>query len=174
MSVLGQYSGINKESREDSGGIAGVLKYIGADLGLDMNIFNNPEGNLKKSITNFGKEYTKRKDYYITTDADNLTWHTIKQAIEEVIDRATIILSENETLTFFYPFKKKDNRKKINYILTLLDTMMNKIDLSQGVWGERINLQQNTLISLESLERRLDIIESDIEKSTILSKVLGL
>ncbi|MEL6919060.1 MAG: hypothetical protein AAFO99_15190 [Bacteroidota bacterium] len=154
------------------------------------------EPDLRASVDKYKDFYVKRLYAYVPTAIDA---GAILSEIEKLELRANKVKVDNNNLAFFYPFKKKDNLKKINAILGLLDKLYKKLSHLKGfgsfpdlsdiqnanditdlnnllsavrptIYGERINLNQNTEISLEVLSRKLDEIEADIHRSTLLRK----
>lgn len=131
------------------------------------------EPRLAAEVKDFRQIYEHRSEYYATTLIDN---GKIGNEVDNLRDRVNLLIADNEALSFFYPFKKRDNRTKLNMILThvnRLDTHLGSL-FPDSIYGERINLNQNAEMTLEQMHRKLDEIESDIAKSRILSQLFGL
>ncbi len=131
------------------------------------------EPRLFREVQDFRQLYEHRAEYYATTLVDN---GKIRNEINDLRNRINLLIVDNESLAFFYPFKKRDNRVKLNALLTGTNRLYTQLGslLPDSIYGERINLNQQTEITLEEMHRKVDEIESDISKSRILSVLLGL
>lgn len=131
------------------------------------------EPRLEKEVKDFREIYEHRSEYYARTVLDG---GVIINQVDDLRARVNLLLADNAALAFFYPFKKRDNRIKLEAMITSINRLDNELRglLPDSIYGERINLNQNVEIILEQMHRRADEIESDIAKSRILSQLLGL
>ncbi|WP_340200106.1 hypothetical protein [Ascidiimonas sp. W6] len=162
LPVMAQVPGWNAGS---NGGSVLILAPLAA---IDLKL----EPDLRREVEDFADLYKHRMDYYAGTALDR----GVVADLDEIIVRTNTLILDNESLAFFYPFKKKDNREKLNLILThimRLDAEL-RTSVPDMIYGERINLNQNAEMTLEEIHRKLDDIESNIAKSRILSVMLGL
>ncbi|MEM9001367.1 MAG: hypothetical protein AAGB24_13975 [Bacteroidota bacterium] len=145
-------------------------------MGADMVVLTQViEPEIRRSINGFNKYYDNRLLYYAETLIDA---GSVLNEIDNVRQRIFLLNVENSSLSFFYPFKKQDNKRKIDAILYAVNGLRSRLlGLPWSVntiYGERMNLNQDTEIALESLERQLDAIESDIDKSKLIRQLFPL
>ncbi len=124
-------------------------------------------------IEEFSEEYRKRGFYYAPTLLDG--GNPVFDALDELILRIDDLQVKNNGLGLYAHYLKRDNTKRLNDIERMALNMDQELDSlddlieGQSIYGERLNLNQNTRVSVEILHRRLDQIESEIDKSTLLN-----
>jgi hypothetical protein len=163
QSVNAQLPGVNAQSSFGSGLIDAPLIPLATWI----------EPRLEREVKDFREIYEHRAEYYATTAIDN---GKIRNEVTDLRDRISLLITDNESLAFFYPFKKRDNRTKLTMLLSHVNRLYTHLGslLPDSIYGERINLNQNAEMTLEEMHRKVDEIESDIAKSRILSQLLGL
>ena len=102
----------------------------------------------------------------------------VESKIHDMSIRIEAINIKNNTTTFYFPYKQDNNTHEIDHIRHANDKIRNSLlpisEYTPMVGGEKINLQQNLEISLETLHRRLDSIESNIDNSAVLKNFIDI
>lgn len=142
-------------------------------IAVETTLWRREEPNLRAAIRDFNEEYLRRRSYYAPTVIDG---GAVINLVDTAIARVNQLLIDNRNLRFFYPFKQRDNERKLDQILIQLTSHFNELSglRMDTIYGERMMLNQEVEIAMEAVNRKLDGIESDIENSTVLSRLLGL
>ena len=138
---------------------------------------NNQEKDVVKALKDYEKQYGQRAFYRMHNLELSGNMTIVADKINGLRTRLNTIESENnEPNIFYFPYKRNNNQEAINVIkhaIDNLDDALLPIDkLTPMLGGEKINLRQNLEMSMETLSRRLDSIESNIDNSKVLSSYL--
>ena len=129
------------------------------------------EPKMVDAMKRYSAAYIKRNVYYTQTFIDQ--GDVAKDAVRALQTRSADLRLRNDALGPFYPYTKRDNRMLLNVIDDLLQNVMDQfanLDIDRiAIYGERINLNQNTRMSMEKLSRELDKIESKSDRSTTIN-----
>ncbi len=123
------------------------------------------------AVKKFSREYAKRNIYYAPTVADG--GRVARGEVTALRRRSQDLLRKNTALGPIYPYRKRDNARRLNTIDSLLlnveQQFANLTITRTGIYGERMNLNQNNAMTMEQWSRKLDEIESDINNCRILN-----
>ena len=132
--------------------------------GLYEFLIKKAEEKLSKEVDNYGNEYNKRFKYF----GGALTSLFINKKIKELNERVNYLTKENKKLTFLYYSKKKQNIKSLALIKKSCDNIKDELQYKTGSFilsGERMNLYENLMKSILLINRVLDKVEMNINKS---------
>lgn len=147
----------------DPGSLAGS----GASAGLYVGLNNKDKDNMRK-MNAFQKDYVKRQVYFIGSAA--VITNKINADIVTAFDRYNRLRSRNKSLTLFSHSKKKNNTKLLDLIRDMLTNMQKEMLTQKSnhvIYGEKLNLLQNTMQSLSEIHRMMDTVEDNIEKTKL-------
>jgi|GEM_PF-4434224 len=125
----------------------------------------------EKQARAFSNQYVERLKYYVGTPFDN--GNKAKAGLKKVTDRLDSLTTRNNALGPIYVFRKKDTESRLKIIKAQLDLIskdISKLSLT-GIYGERVNLNQNTAMELEAYNRKLDTIETFIYNTSVINKI---
>jgi len=140
------------------------------------------EDEIQDELEKFKRDYLQRLIYLETATSSFVTDYIdlkskINTEIQNTLVHHTRVNTENEKLSSVFAYsEKKDNRKKLAVILKMINTMQKELSNQVSfnvVYGEKLNLYQNTNHSLTEISRLLDAIENNIERSKLINKILN-
>ena len=141
---------------------------------LEYNDIIAVEKDIQKELDRFLTEYGQRAIYIVSSQSlvDN-----VKTEVQEALNRYTSLNKRNESLSSIFSYStKKDNQKKMNAILNMLQNVNNEMRGQSGldiVYGEKLNLYQNVTYSLLDIHRLMDTVEDAIEKTSLANRILN-
>lgn len=153
------------------GPISDIPSGVGSiGITIQYSLIKNNEKTSEEKTKKFIKQYQERLKYLT-----GATWLlTINSIINNLVDRSHTIRSDNENLSLLFYSKKKENR----VFLTSVDSQIMNISSHfltgeiSTLLGEKMNLYDNLKTSLIVINRQLDLIESNIKKSTLKKKII--
>ncbi len=124
---------------------------------------------LVTEINNFNKKYAQRTAYLVGSGA--VISAKLNNELNETRQRYNHLVSRNNSLVFFSYSKKRNNKKilaTINQMITNIDKEL-KTQVSINVlYGEKLNLYQNTMDSFSDIHQLMDLVEDRVEQSALL------
>ncbi len=178
----------------DNAGGRGTAVVVTAELAL---LRWPTENNLKNKFKDFGPEYEKRLRYYGPTVIDNGRY--VIRDLDRVIARLEDLRTRNSAFHLYKGMKQKRLEEDLDNMLDVIrfqrtnifdngfsvtnpTSLLETLSLIAGgvtgkssfnsIFGERLNLNQNVAMAMEKLDRKLDGIESTIEKRKLLCSFL--
>ncbi len=125
---------------------------------------------LIKDINSFNAKYSKRAIYLV--GASIILAGEINREIDDAQRRYHLLKGKNSSLPFFIYSKKRHNTQTLELINEMLDNLQNELKKQNprgvALYGEKINLHQNTMESLSNIHRLMDSVEDKIEQSKVL------
>ncbi|GAA0716343.1 hypothetical protein GCM10009430_11960 [Aquimarina litoralis] len=126
------------------------------------------ERNTLRRVSGFNVDYGKRLTYLVTSAVIS---NKIRDEISVSFNRYYDLKRRNESLSFFNYSKRKENQKMLKFIEKMLNNTQKAL-LAQSsinvIYGEKLNLFQNTMKSLTEIHRSMDIVEDNIDRSKLL------
>lgn len=156
----------------DYGSLSGSSAAAGNYTGLGFqsnNPFSSRGGDLKDRIRSFRRVFDERSEYFaIALPLSISVDRKIKNQILQSYSRYNNLQDRNESLSLFSYSKKKNNKKLLELVSTMLYNLNKEIQnqsTSLVVLGEKLNVYQDVMMSLQDIDRMMDNIEDNIEKS---------
>ncbi len=149
-----------------NGGSTAITIQYGSRLALDKFFLQN-------IVSRLSLRYAKRLPYIETS---RLIVVKIQQEIIDTRNRYTALKNDNNRLTFFSYSKKKTNTKTldiINGMLSNLESELSKQKSFNVLYGEKLNLYQNTMESLFQIHRLMDAVEDAVGQSRLLKTLIN-
>ncbi len=153
----------------DPGSFSGSGVAIGFYEALDASDKNN-----RTRMIEFEKDYVKRQLYFM--GASLAVGTRINSEMAAAFSRYDSLKTRNSSLTQFSYSKKKDNTKMLNMIEIMLNSMQREMLTHKNVfviYGEKINLLQNMMKSLIEIQRVMDIVEDNLEKTKLYNRIFN-
>ena len=153
----------------DPGSLAGS----GAALALYKRLDDEDKKNRDK-MKAFGVDYIKRQVYFMGFSL--AVGERITNEIEASVTRYNSLKNRNSSLSLLNYSKKKENTKMLALIETMLNNIQREARNQKGVfviYGEKMNLLQNMMESLEEINRVLDVVEDNIEQTKLYNRIFN-
>lgn len=128
---------------------------------------------LEKIVSRLSLSYAERLPYL---ESSRLIVIKIKQEIIDTRSRYTALKNDNNRLTFFSYSKKKTNTKTLDIINSMLSNIENELNKQESIhvlYGEKLNLYQNTMESFFQIHRLMDTVEDAIGQSKLLNILIN-
>ncbi len=152
-----------------------------ASVGLTAEyvLLGNEEDKIKREMERFKDNYATRAipkfDIRYFAPGDSYVTQ-VKQKIAEAKNRRAALVIENTSLTVFSYSRKKQNIKELYIVDSNLNNITQKFENKlqhYGVYGEKMNMYQNFMKSLDKINRHMDEIDSEISQGKLLNKLLN-
>ncbi|WP_405208496.1 hypothetical protein [Aquimarina sp. LLG6339-5] len=138
----------------------------GISSGLYSSSATAERNNLRRMAA-FEIDYAKRLVYLATSSVIS---NKIRNEITLSFNRYSDLKQRNESLSLLNYSKKKENQKILGVIEDMLVNAQKAL-ISQSsinvIYGEKLNLFQNTMSSLTEIHRTMDVVEDNIEQSKL-------
>lgn len=133
--------------------------------------FTVVEPKMTEQAKAFSQQYVQRAAYYVRTPLDN--GGAAKAVLKKTVDRLDSLRAVNLSLGPIYVFRRKDSEARLKTIREKLDIIANDINQlnTTGIYGERINLNQNIAMAVEAYSRKLDTIETYIYNTSLINRL---
>lgn len=126
---------------------------------------------LTRMVNAYGSAYSKRMIYY----SGVLIMNQINGELDQSKNRLQRLVLGNDKLDEIkYYSKRKENEKLLAAVeekLYILEQELDKQD-KLVIYGEKLNLLQNTMLTLTRVNRKLDLIEKNIKESEYIKKII--
>lgn len=147
-------------------------------LTVEYALLEGKEREVTAAVSDFTTNYSKRIwhkfDPKLTVGDDFRS--KIVNELEDAFGRILLLNKRNEDMVgMFSEARKENNREKLNVVKANLINTREKFKKklkSFGVYGEKMNLYQNFMMSLHEVHRSMDEIESKIDKGYKLGSIL--
>lgn len=155
--------------------VAGLTGTATANYGL----INTEETLVLKVVNDYKATYNKRATYLGTgvSIVNIFINDQINSKVDDTKKRYDKLKVENEKLNKvkFYSKKKKNLKliRELDLQITILEEEL-KDKSKSGIIGEKINLYQNAMRTLAPINRKLDTLESNINKSNSFKKIIKM
>ncbi len=132
----------------------------------------NSEKDTKKEIKEYNEQYNRRMKYYLLTLGNGIVTK-IDNKIKKVLNRLDILEEKNKKLSFLNYSRKKKSRNELRSLKTMLNNIRNNYQNKHigSIYGEKLNLYENLMKSLTKINRMLDEVERDIDKSFYFNRL---
>jgi hypothetical protein len=133
------------------------------------------DNNLKSKVNQFNANYGQRS-IYLTAPLIGKIAADINSEMAGVRQRFQVIQERNSNLGLYQYGVKKKNSRLLAIVDSIILNLKNALD---GQWntnvklGEKMNLYQNVMASINKIQRQLDVIEDTIDRSLLINQILG-
>lgn len=134
----------------------------------------NEDKKNRDKIEAFRFDYIKRQAYFL--GLSKAITNRISNEINASFVRYNQLETRNSSLSILSYSRKKENTKMLSFIEKMLTTMQREANTQQSVlviYGERMNLLQNMMESLIEIHRVLDVVEDNIEQTTLYNRIFN-
>ncbi|UOB16667.1 hypothetical protein [Abyssalbus ytuae] len=136
---------------------------------------NAEENRLTNSVDSYATVYNKRAIYY--TGA-SVVAYKIEQSILNSRKKLLELVVDNKNLDKIkYYSKRKKNTQLLEELEEKLDILEKELQGQHKIaviYGEKLNLLQNTMRTLTQINRELDIVDKNIKESNHLKKIIKM
>ncbi len=155
----------------NTGGLAGT----GA-IALVEVLWETTEKQVDRNLDEFSKLYGERSAHYAASFA---YYEKVDDEINNLNTRLNSVDAKNEQTLHIFPFKKNRSKLSISEIRTAVNKLdetlnnLNPFTAPSVRFGELVNLKSNIDLSIEELDRKLNAIESEVDNSGLLNKLIN-
>ncbi len=132
------------------------------------------EHQLADAVNSYEKIYNKRAQYYVGA---TLIIEKINDALDDSSKKLLTLKMDNKDLheTAYYS-KRKENNKLLAEVEENLDILIKELNRQekQVIYGEKLNLLQNTMRTLTRINRKLDVVEKNIQESEHAEEIIKM
>ncbi|OEK07359.1 hypothetical protein A8C32_18150 [Flavivirga aquatica] len=136
-------------------------------------MLSTEDKNNRKKIIAFKKDLAKRHLYLVE---GAIVVNKINREISNCKERYRQLEHRNKSLSFLSYSKKKINNKMLNLVNVMLENINKGLKNQRALevlYGEKLNLLQNTMKSLTEIYRVLDVVEDNIEKTKLYNRIFN-
>lgn len=141
---------------------------------IQYKLIRDEEKEIRNELNKLITEYSQRSIYIVTTQT---LIDDVNSEVTSSLNRYTTLNQRNESLSTVFSYStKKDNRKKLKIVLTMISNIRDELKKQDGftvVYGEKLNLYQNSLQSLSDIHRIMDVVEEEIDKKNLIRQLLN-
>ncbi|MDH7445847.1 hypothetical protein [Aquimarina sp. 2201CG14-23] len=148
-------------------------------LTAEYALLSREEDNIKREMEEFKDSYSTRAipkfDIRYFAPGDSYVQH-VKNKLIDARARRLILETNNNALTVFSYSRKKQNSKDLYIVEASLNNITQKFEKKlkhYGVYGEKMNMYQNFMRSLDKINRLMDQIDSKIDEGKLLNKLVN-
>ncbi|MEE1964581.1 hypothetical protein V1387_17975 [Allomuricauda taeanensis] len=140
------------------------------------NVIKGYDNQLKRKVNQFNGVYAQRSTYLVAPLSREIT-NEIHSEINEIQNRYLAINQKNNSLGLYHYSIKKKNKKILDILYPIISNLYNTLGKQHStnvLLGEKMNLYQNAMASMNKIHRQLDIIADNIDRSLLVNQILGV